>query len=139
MPIWKSKKTLAQLNRLSEGTLQAHLDIEIIEIGDDYLKSSMPVDWRTHQPHGVLHGGASVVLAEATGSLAAEMCCETGKRCVGLNINANHIRSVAAGKVYGLATPAHLGRSTQVWDISITDEQNRIVCVSRLTMAVLDS
>jgi uncharacterized protein (TIGR00369 family) len=115
-----------------------HLDIKLVELGDDYIRGSMPVDRRTHQPMGLLHGGASVVLAESLGSLGANLCVEQGKYCVGLDINANHLRSVRSGLVTGTARPIHIGRSTQVWQIEIADEEGRVVCISRLTMAVKD-
>jgi len=137
MTIWKSRLTAEQLKDLAAETMVAHLDIEITEIGDDYIKGTMPVDHRTRQPMGILHGGASVALAETIGSYAAYMAVEPGSQCVGLEINANHIRSVKSGQVTGTARPLHLGRSTQLWDIRITDAQGHLVCVSRLTMAIL--
>ena len=137
MSIWRSKLSIEDLEKFAENTLVAHLDIHIVEIGKDFLKASMPVDHRTHQPMGLLHGGASVALAETVGSIAAQMAVEPGDYCVGLEINANHVRSVRKGLVYAVARPIHLGRSTQIWDIRITDPEDRTVCVSRLTMAVL--
>ena len=117
----------------------AHLGIVFTEMGDDYLKATMPVDHRTLQPFGLLHGGASVVLAETLGSTAASCCVDLEKQiCVGIEINANHIRSVRQGTVTGIARPLHLGRRTQVWHIHIHDEQDRLVAVSRLTLAVVD-
>lgn len=115
------------------------LGIEFTEAGEGYLIARMPVDKRTHQPFGILHGGASVVLAETLGSVASYMLLDdpTKQRAVGLEINANHIRSVRDGWVYGRCTPIHTGRSTHVWDIRITDGQGRLVCVSRLTIAVI--
>ncbi len=117
------------------------LGIEFVEAGDGYLIARMPVDKRTHQPFGILHGGASVVLAETLGSVASYMLLDdpTKQRAVGLEINANHIRSVREGWVYGRCTPIHTGRTTHVWDIRITDEQEKLVCVSRLTIAVIGS
>ncbi len=112
-----------------------HIGIEITEVGDDFLRGTMPVDHRTIQPMGLLHGGASVVLAETLGSIAANLCCVEGTYCVGLEINANHLRSVTSGKVTGTATPIHIGRSTQVWEIKIKDDHDRPTCVSRITMA----
>lgn len=116
-----------------------HLGIEFIEAGEGYLVARMPVDHRTHQPFGILHGGASVVLAESLGSVASFMLLDdpTKQRAVGLEINANHIRSVREGWVYGRCTPIHTGRTTHVWDIRITDEQDRLVCISRLTIAII--
>ncbi|AQG79312.1 hotdog fold thioesterase [Spirosoma montaniterrae] len=122
-------------------SIVGHLGIEFIEAGEGYLIARMPVDHRTHQPFGILHGGASVVLAESLGSVASFLMLPdpTTQRAVGLEINANHIRSVREGWVYGRCTPIHVGRSTHVWDIRITDEQNRPVCVSRLTIAVVNA
>lgn len=137
MSIWKSELSLQELDALSANTLVQHLAIKFVEIGEDYLRASMPVDHRTHQPMGILHGGASVVLAETVGSVAANMAAEPGSRCVGLDINANHLSAIKTGTVYGEARAVHIGRSTQVWNISIIDEQGRAICESRLTMAVL--
>lgn len=121
-----------------EGTMIEHLGIEIVEVGDDFLKARMPVDHRTVQPQGRLHGGASCVLAETVGSVAANLVIDSSEfLAVGLEINANHIRPVKEGYVYGTATPDALGRTTQVWTIRITDEQDRLVCISRLTLAVI--
>jgi len=122
----------------AEGTMIDHLDIEIVEIGDDFLKARMPVDSRTVQPQGRLHGGASCALAETVGSVAANLVIDSNEQlAVGLEINANHIRPVKDGFVYGTARPDSIGRTTQVWTIRITDEQDRLVCISRLTMAVI--
>jgi 1,4-dihydroxy-2-naphthoyl-CoA hydrolase len=114
-----------------------HLGIEFTEVGPDYLCAKMPVDARTIQPFGLLHGGASVVLAETLGSMAGWMCLPEGQHCVGLEINANHLRGVTSGHVHGKASPLHLGRSTQVWEIKITNDEGKLVCVSRLTLAVV--
>jgi 1,4-dihydroxy-2-naphthoyl-CoA hydrolase len=123
----------------SRNTLAAHLDIRVTEIGPDYLRATMPVNAHTHQPMGILHGGASVALAETVGSLAANLCVDTEKSvCVGQEINANHVRSVASGLVTATARPYHIGGRSQVWGIEIRDENDRLVCVSRLTMAVVD-
>lgn len=138
MAIWKTPVDLAQLNAHSANTLMAHLDIRITAVDEDSLSGSMPVDARTHQPFGLLHGGASAALAETLGSTAANLCCDPAReRTVGLEINANHVRAVHSGEVYGTARPLHLGRSTQVWDIRIVDAQQRLVCISRLTCAVV--
>lgn len=137
MSIWTNKRTLDELNRQSENTLQSYLDIRIVEIGEDFLKATMPVTERTHQPFGLLHGGASVVLAEATGSMAAQMCLPEGMRCVGLEVNANHIRGVSSGLVSCVAQPFHLGSTTHVWGMSIVDSEDRLICMSRLTMMLL--
>jgi 1,4-dihydroxy-2-naphthoyl-CoA hydrolase len=139
MAIWKQRLSTEEIERITENTLVRHLGIEITEVGDDFLKATMPVDHRTHQPMGILHGGASVALAETIGSLGAQMCAEPGYYVVGLEINANHIRSARAGVVTGIATPIHVGRSTQVWNIRIADEHDKTVCISRLTMSVLKS
>jgi len=138
MSIWKVRPELAAVIRLQQGTIADSLGITITEIGEDFVRGTMPVDRRTHQPMGILHGGASVVLAESLGSMAANFCVDVGSHyCVGLDINANHIRAVRSGLVTGTARPVHLGRTTQVWEIRIEDERGRLVCVSRLTMAVL--
>ena len=129
---------LKTLNDLDKGTLAEALGIEIIEVGPDHLKARMPVDHRTCQPYGILHGGASVALAETLGSIAGHILVDREKEaCVGLEINANHIRSVREGFVTGTARPLHIGGSTQVWDIRIEDERGKLVCVSRLTLAVV--
>jgi 1,4-dihydroxy-2-naphthoyl-CoA hydrolase len=126
-------------HELHQHSIVGHLGIEFLEATDTYLTARMPVDERTHQPFGILHGGASVVLAESLGSTASVMRLKDPltQRAVGLEINANHIRSVSSGWVYGKCTPIHIGRSTHVWDIRITDEQDRLVCVSRLTIAII--
>ena len=127
------------INRFGEKCMVGHLAIEVIEIGEDYVKGKMPVDHRTTQPYGILHGGASVALAESLGSLAATFTVDQTKQyCVGLDINANHVRSVKSGYVFGVARPLHIGKSTQVWEIKITNEEDKLVCVSRITMAVMD-
>lgn len=115
--------------------LCTHLGIEITEVGHDYLVGTMPVDHRTIQPMGLLHGGASVVLAETLGSIAANLCCEEGHYCVGLEINANHIKAVQYGIVTGTCHPLHIGRNTQVWEIKIRNDKQQLTCVSRITMA----
>ncbi|MGZ3949777.1 MAG: hotdog fold thioesterase [Flavisolibacter sp.] len=139
MAIWYRQFSLEDLKGRGLGTMVEHLGITITEIGEDYLKGTMPVDHRTIQPMGILHGGASVALAETLGSLAANYVVDNQiKYCVGLDINANHIRAARKGLVTGVARPLHIGSSTQVWSIEITDEEDRLVCISRLTMAVLD-
>ena len=139
MGIWHGKPDLESVNFLHQGvTIVGALGIKITRVGDDYLEGTMPVDSRTHQPMGILHGGASVVLAETLGSMAANMVVDSSKYyCVGLDVNANHLRSVRSGVVTGRATAVHLGRSTQVWSIGIVDANNRDICISRLTMSVL--
>ncbi len=139
MSIWFKPLILEDVQHRGKGTMVEHLGIEITEVGDDFLRGTMPVDHRTIQPMGLLHGGASVALAETLGSLAANFVIEPAKKyCVGLDINANHIRSAKKGIVTGTATPLHIGSSTQVWSIEVKDEQDRLVCISRLTMAVLE-
>lgn len=138
--IWSRDYSLEELNAMSRGNMVGHLGIEITAIGADFLRGRMPVDARTRQPAGLLHGGASVALAETLGSFAANLVRNPQGSmgdCVGLEINANHLRGVRSGWVAGEARPLHLGRSTQVWEIRISDEQERLVCVSRLTMAVV--
>ena len=139
MRIWHKEFTLEELRQRGIGTMVEHLGITVTEVGEDFLKGTMPVDHRTVQPMGILHGGASVALAETLGSLAANYAVDNQKKyCVGLDINANHVRAASKGVVTGIAKPLHLGSTTQVWSIEITDEEDRLVCISRLTMAVLD-
>ena len=137
MPIWKRPLSVEELARIHQDTAPAHLGMEFLEVGDDYIKARIPVDRRTRQPYGLLHGGVSVVLAETLGSCGAIYCCEPGYRVVGLDINANHIRGATSGWVTGITKPVHVGRSTHVWAIEMFDDQGRLTCVSRLTMAVL--
>lgn len=139
MSIWKKSPTLAQINEAQRGTLGQHVGIEITEVGPDFLRGHMPVDERTKQPAGLLHGGASVALAETLGSVAATLCLAPGKQCVGLEINANHVRAARHGTVIGTARPVHIGARTHVWTIEITTEEGKIVCVSRLTLAIIDT
>ena len=139
MGIFKAGITPALLNRWSPNTLAEQLGIEFTVVGEDHLEARMPVDRRTHQPLGLLHGGASVALAETLGSVAATLCVdETRQYCVGLEINANHLKGVREGFVKGITKPIHIGKKTQVWEIRITSEQNELVCISRITLAVLD-
>jgi 1,4-dihydroxy-2-naphthoyl-CoA hydrolase len=133
---WPEGTTLDVLNARSAGTLMAALGIEFTELGDGFLRATMPVDARTHQPYGLLHGGASVALAETLGSSAGALMAG-GNAVVGLEINANHLRAVRSGIVTGTARPVHVGRSTQVWEIRIEDEAGKPVCISRITLAVL--
>lgn len=127
------------LNNMSEGCMVEYLGIEFTEIGNDYLKATMPVDHRTKQPMGLLHGGASVVLAETMGSIGATLCIDLNKQYpVGLEINANHIKSAKSGLVTGTARPVHLGRGTQIWSIEIHNDKDQLVAISRITMAILD-
>jgi 1,4-dihydroxy-2-naphthoyl-CoA hydrolase len=138
MGIWKTLVTLEQLQESVRNTLSEHLGIRYTEIGEDYLRATMPVDARTHQPAGVLHGGASLALAESVGSVGANLCIDmTTQVCVGQEINANHLRPVASGLVTATGRPWHVGSRSQVWHIEIADERGKLVCVSRLTMAIL--
>ena len=137
--IFRPGITLEGLNLLSHNTLAEQLGIEITGLGEDYIEAKMPVDRRTHQPFGLLHGGASVALAETLGSVAAHCIVDDQtKHCVGLEINANHLRGVKAGFVWGVARHIHLGQRTHVWEIRITNDQQELVCISRLTMAIID-
>ncbi|MDQ1091328.1 1,4-dihydroxy-2-naphthoyl-CoA hydrolase [Xanthomonas sacchari] len=136
--LFREPADLAVLNADCRDTLIAHLGIVFTEAGPDWLRATMPVDARTRQPYGLLHGGASVVLAETLGSTAGNLCVQPGRICVGLEINANHLRSARSGTVTGTARPLHVGRSTQVWEIHIEDAAGKPVCVSRLTLAVVD-
>jgi 1,4-dihydroxy-2-naphthoyl-CoA hydrolase len=138
MSIWKQTADLETINALNANSMVEHLGMRITDVGDDYLRGTMPVDARTKQPFGLLHGGASVALAESLGSLAGTMCLDATKEmAVGLDINANHVRAITEGVVTGTARPLHLGRSTQVWEIRIEDERGKLVCISRLTLAVV--
>lgn len=137
--IWFNKSIQPHdIQPLSKDTIAEQIGIEFSEIGPDFLKGRMPVDHRTHQPYGLLHGGASCVLAETLGSVASALVIDQSKFiCVGLEINANHIRGVREGFVTGIATPIHLGATTHVWDIKIQDEKEKLVCISRLTVVIL--
>jgi 1,4-dihydroxy-2-naphthoyl-CoA hydrolase len=137
--IWFDKElNVEKLKPLGPNTMAAHIGIEWVEVGEDFIKAKMPVDQRTNQPYGLLHGGASCVLAETLGSVASAMVIDHSKfYCVGLEINANHIRGVRQGYVTGIASPLHLGTTTHVWDIKIYDEREKLACVSRLTVAIL--
>ena len=138
MSIWKQTADLETINSLNANSMVEYLGMRVTEVGDDYLRGTMPVDARTKQPFGLLHGGASVALAESLGSLAGTMCLDATKEmAVGLDINANHVRAVTEGVVTATARPLHLGRSTQVWEIRIEDERGKLVCISRLTLAVV--
>lgn len=138
MSIWFRSDFNEYIKSIGNGNMIEHLGIEIEEIGDDFIKGKMPVDHRTVQPAGLLHGGASVVLAESLGSLGANMVVDWNTHyCVGLDINANHVKSVKTGFVFGIAKPLHLGKRSQVWSIDIINETGDRVCISRLTMAVI--
>jgi 1,4-dihydroxy-2-naphthoyl-CoA hydrolase len=135
----KAANTLEKINAWRKNTMVEHLGIELTEVGEGFLCGKMPVDHRTHQPMGLLHGGASVALAETLGSIGAQLSVDQSKyACVGLEINANHIKGVRSGYVFGKATAVHMGRSTQVWEIRITNEADELVCLSRITMAVIE-
>lgn len=136
--LWKSTPSLKDLQARHKDTAVEQLGIEFTEIGEASLSARMPVDRRTVQPHGILHGGASVLLAETLGSCAASLCLDSATQyCVGLDINANHVRAVRTGYVTGTATPVHIGRTTHVWAIDIRNDEGKMVCVSRITMSIL--
>ncbi|WP_339073915.1 hotdog fold thioesterase [Teredinibacter turnerae] len=136
MSIWKKPATLEQINKFGANTLVSHLGIEVTAIGDSTISATMPVADHTRQPLGYLHGGASVVLAETLGSIAAHLAAEEGMVSFGAEINANHLRSVRSGTVMGVASPLRIGSSMQVWDIRITDDNDELICISRLTAAI---
>ncbi len=137
--IWLTPATPETLNALSIRTMTQHIGIEFLEVGDDYLRARMPVDERTVQPAGILHGGANATLAETLGSVAGALCIDPRqKMVVGLELNANHVRATRSGFVTGVARPLHIGATTQIWDIRINNEQDQLVCISRLTLAVLN-
>jgi 1,4-dihydroxy-2-naphthoyl-CoA hydrolase len=137
MPIWTRPISIDALTASHKDTAPEHLGLEFLEVGDDFITARVPVDQRTRQPYGLLHGGVSVVLAETLGSCGAIYCTPPGPRVVGLDINANHIRAATSGWVTGKTTPVHVGRSTQVWAIELRNEAGDLTCVSRITMAVL--
>ena len=139
MIIWFDKNvSLEDLKSLGKGTMTEHLGIEWVELGNSFIRAKMPVDHRTNQPYGLLHGGASCVLAETLGSVASHLIVNSSQfYCVGIEINANHIRSAKNGFVYGVCSPLHLGSSTHVWDIRITNEEEKLICISRLTVAII--
>lgn len=137
MKIWSGQPTLASITARNANSMVEHLGIEFVAVTDNSLSARMPVDHRTRQPFGLLHGGANVVLAETLGSVAGNLVVPDDKMVVGVEINANHLRAVRDGHVTGTTTPVHLGRSTQVWDINIVDAAGKLSCVSRLTLAVV--
>ena len=138
MGLWRTQPNIEQLNAIQKNTIGELLDIRFESFDDESLTASMVVDHRTHQPYGLLHGGASVVLAESVGSMAAYLCIDPSKfYCVGLEVNANHLRGVRSGRVTAVARAIHIGRTTQVWDIRLTNDDGKASCVSRLTMAVV--
>ncbi|MFN7918428.1 MAG: hotdog fold thioesterase [Vicinamibacterales bacterium] len=139
MSIWFQPFTLDEIQQYSRGSMVEHVDLRFTEIGPDFLRATLPVDARTTQPFGLLHGGASVMLAETLGSVAAQHCVDMAKYfCVGQEINANHIRPARSGRVTGTARPIHIGTRSQVWEIRIEDDRGRLTCISRLTMSVLE-
>jgi uncharacterized protein (TIGR00369 family) len=137
MAIWTRPISVAELTESHRNTAPEYLGMEFLEVGDDFIRARVPVDHRTRQPYGLLHGGVSVVLAETLGSCGAIYCTPPGHRVVGLDINANHIRAAVSGWVTGKTTPVHVGRSTQVWAIELRNDAGDLTCVSRITMAVL--
>ncbi|KQN53571.1 hotdog fold thioesterase [Erwinia sp. Leaf53] len=137
MTIWRRETTLEELNQRSKGTMVEHIGIRFTALHEDSIEAVMPVDGRTKQPFGLLHGGASVVLAETLGSMAGYLCTDGDRHVVGIEINANHVRSAREGEVRGRCRPVHLGRTHQVWQIEIVDERDRLCCTSRLTTAVI--
>lgn len=140
MAIWFRAYDLESIKDLGKGNMGDHLGIELIELGDNFIKGRMPVDSRTKQPTGVLHGGAMVALAETLGSVGGNLVVDMNKySVVGLDINANHLRTVSSGYVYGIAFPFHIGRRTQVWSIEIHNDEGKLVCISRLTLAVIEN
>lgn len=137
MSIWKQPISLEALTASSVNTAVSHLGIEFIEVGDDFIRARVPVDHRTVQPYGLLHGGVSVVLAETLGSCGAAFAAPLGHRTVGLDINANHLKGTTSGWVTGITRPVHIGRSTQVWAIELRNDAGELTCVARITMAML--
>jgi 1,4-dihydroxy-2-naphthoyl-CoA hydrolase len=137
MRIWKKAISVAELAAIHKDTAPSHLGMEFLEVGDDFIRGRVPVDARTRQPYGLLHGGVSVLLAETLGSCGAAYACPEGHRPVGLDINANHIKGATSGWVTGITRPVHIGRTTQVWQIDMTNDAGELTCVSRITMAVL--
>ena len=139
MRIWQKPVSVEHLTAIHVGTAAAHVGLEFLEVGDDFIRARIPVDERTRQPLGILHGGISALLAETLGSCGAAFSCAPDRHVVGLDINANHVRAVREGWVTGIARPVHTGRSTHVWQIEMSNEAGQLVCVSRLTLAVLQS
>ena len=135
--VWKKPVSVQLLTEMHHDTAVAHLGIEFLEVGDDFIRGRVPVDTRTRQPYGLLHGGVSVVLAETLGSCGAAYACAEGSRAVGLDINANHLRGAKSGWVTGVTRPVHIGRSTHVWQIDMQDDAGKPTCASRITMAIL--
>ncbi len=138
MRIWKQAISVELLNASSLNTAASHLGIEFLEVGDDFIRARVPVDSRTVQPYGLLHGGVAVVLAETLGSCGAHFSAPEGHRTVGLDINANHLKGTTSGWVTGITRPVHIGRTTQVWQIELSNDAGELTCVSRITLAVLE-
>jgi len=137
--MFNPEASIETIEILNKGSMTEHLGIEFLELGEDYLSAKMPVDHRTRQPFGILHGGASLVLAETLGSVAANCVIDSSKRiAVGLEINGNHVKSVSGGYVVGVAKPIHIGGKTHVWEIRISNENEQLVCISRITLAIID-
>ena len=137
--VFKRKPSLEELNKQGKNTMVSHLGIIFTDISDNSISATMPVDERTKQPMGLLHGGANVVLAETLGSIASSLTLDLeSQTCVGLEINANHIKAVRSGIVKGTTTPIHIGRKTQIWEIKIFNEQDQLSCISRITVAIID-
>jgi 1,4-dihydroxy-2-naphthoyl-CoA hydrolase len=139
MPIWKQAVDIGTLTAIHKDTAVERLGIEFLEVGADFIRARVPVDTRTRQPYGLLHGGVSVVLAETLGSCGAAFAAPAGSRAVGLDINANHLRGATSGWVTGICRPVHVGRTTQVWQIDLSDDTGKLTCVSRITMAIIDA
>jgi len=139
MSIWKKAVSVEKINSFTQGCVISHLGIKFTDISEDSLTATMPVNECTRQPLGFLHGGASVVLSETLGSVASHLCVDENKLCLGIEVNANHLKSVKEGVVVGVATPLRLGRSIQVWDIRISSEDGQLICVSRLSVAIRDA
>jgi uncharacterized protein (TIGR00369 family) len=139
MRIWKRPVSIEELTSSHINTAPAHLGVEFLEVGDDFIRARVPVDSRTRQPYGRLHGGVSVLLAETLGSCGAVHCCPEGRTVLGLDINANHVRGATEGWVTGITRPVHIGRSTHVWEIQLHNDAGELTCVSRITMVVLDA
>ena len=139
MRVWKKPISIEELTAIHKDTAVEWLGVEFLEVGDDFIRGRVPVDARTRQPFGLLHGGVSVMLAETLGSVAAQLCCGEGLLAVGLDINANHLRGVTHGWVTGTARPIHIGRKTHVWQIDLTNEDGEPTCVSRITVAIVEA
>lgn len=138
MTIWQRQLTVKELNNMAQNCMEEHLGIEIVELGSDYISATMPVDHRTRQPFGLLHGGASVALAESLGSLASTLCIDQNEKvAVGIEVNANHIKQVREGLVKGTVRPLHLGNKIHVWEIRIVNSAEKLVCICRLTVAII--